>query len=92
MSRATPEPLNLAHVRRLTDGTGMLQHAGHSVPNYGEGYCTDDNARALLLCTLLDTAGDGDRGEIHDLGTRYLAFLNHAYNEQNGRFSELPEF
>src|SRR5437588_490621 len=41
--------LNLDHLHRLTDDTGILQHAIFTVPNYGEGYTTDDNARALVL-------------------------------------------
>ncbi|MDR1929137.1 MAG: glycosyltransferase family 4 protein, partial [Treponema sp.] len=36
--------LKLDHLRRLTDGTGILQHAVYTVPNYSEGYCADDNA------------------------------------------------
>jgi glycosyltransferase involved in cell wall biosynthesis len=39
--------LNLNHLIQMTDGTGMLQHASFTIPNYQEGYCTDDNARAL---------------------------------------------
>jgi len=39
---------------RLTDDTGILQHAIFSVPNCSEGYTTDDNARALIVSTLLD--------------------------------------
>jgi hypothetical protein len=39
---------------RLTDDTGILQHAIFSVPNSSEGYTTDDNARALIVSTLLD--------------------------------------
>ena len=38
----------------MTDDTGMLQHAIFSVPNTREGYTTDDNARALIVSTLLD--------------------------------------
>ena len=38
----------------MTDDTGMLQHAIFSVPNAVEGYTTDDNARALIVSTLLD--------------------------------------
>ena len=41
--------LNLEHLRCMTDDTGMLQHAAFSVPRYEDGYCLDDNARALLL-------------------------------------------
>src|SRR4030043_252173 len=42
-------PLKLDHLRHMTDETGILQHAFFTVPNYGEGYTTDDNARALMV-------------------------------------------
>src|SRR5512133_611361 len=51
-------PLRLDHVVRMSDGTGILQHATFNVPNFHEGYCTDDNARAFILCNLLDELGD----------------------------------
>ena len=44
----------------MTDDTGMLQHAIFSIPRYDDGYCVDDNARALLLMTLLEDAGCDD--------------------------------
>ena len=44
----------LDHLARLTDSTGMFQHATYTIPNFAEGYCTDDNARALLLMVLLE--------------------------------------
>ena len=47
-------PLKLDHLRRMTDGTGMFQHAIFTVPNYHEGYTIDDNARALTVGTLLE--------------------------------------
>jgi BON domain len=31
------------HLLRLTDSTGMLQHATFTIPNYRHGYCRDDN-------------------------------------------------
>ena len=40
--------LKLDHLRTMTDDTGMLQHAVYTVPNRIHGYCTDDNARALV--------------------------------------------
>jgi glycosyltransferase involved in cell wall biosynthesis len=76
-------PLKLDHLHRLTDDTGMLQHATFAVPNYAEGYTTDDNARALVLTVLLDQLGQDGPGH---LATRYLAFLGHAFNPDNGRF------
>ena len=44
----------------MTDDTGMLQHAAFSVPRYDDGYCLDDNARALLLMALLEDAAPRD--------------------------------
>ena len=55
--RALP-PQRLDHVVRMSDGTGIFQHAIFNVPNFHEGYCTDDNARAFILCNLLDELGD----------------------------------
>ena len=55
--------LNLSHLRRLTDDVGLLQHAYFSVPNYTEGYTTDDNARALVVAVLLEEAGGGADSE-----------------------------
>ena len=46
--------VNTAHLLKMTDDTGMLQHAIFSVPNTREGYTTDDNARALMVSTLLN--------------------------------------
>jgi glycosyltransferase involved in cell wall biosynthesis len=42
-------PLNLNHLRQMTDDTGLVQHACFTVPNYHEGYATDDNARGLIV-------------------------------------------
>jgi hypothetical protein len=42
-------PLNFSHIVSLTDDTGIIQHAIFSIPNRKEGYCIDDNARALML-------------------------------------------
>ncbi len=42
-------PLRFDHITRLTDTTGIFQHATYGIPNYHEGYCLDDNARALLM-------------------------------------------
>jgi glycosyltransferase involved in cell wall biosynthesis len=80
-------PVRLDHLVRMTDGTGIFQHAIFNVPNFHEGYCTDDNARAYILCTLLDELGDPLPAENLDaLATRYLAFLAAAFNAETGRF------
>ncbi|MBK8794793.1 MAG: glycosyltransferase family 4 protein [Holophaga sp.] len=80
-------PLRLDHVVRMSDGTGILQHATFNVPNFHEGYCTDDNARAFILCNMLDELGGRPPSENLDrLATSYLAFLAAAMNRESGRF------
>ena len=76
----------LKHVRAMTDDTGMLQHAIFSIPRYDDGYCLDDNARALLLMALLEEAGSDDPAVVRALGSRYLAFVSHAFDRATGRF------
>jgi glycosyltransferase involved in cell wall biosynthesis len=80
-------PLRLDHIVRMSDGTGIIQHATFNVPNFNEGYCTDDNARAFILCNLLDELGGRPPSENLDrLATSYLAFLSAAMNRETGRF------
>jgi glycosyltransferase involved in cell wall biosynthesis len=74
-------PLRLDHIMRMSDGTGIFQHATFTVPNFHEGYCTDDNARAFILCNLLE-----EPGRLDHLATSYLAFLAAALNHETGRF------
>ncbi|GBD00531.1 GDP-mannose-dependent alpha-(1-6)-phosphatidylinositol monomannoside mannosyltransferase [bacterium HR18] len=78
--------LKLDHLKRLTDDTGILQHATYTVPNYNEGYTTDDNARALIVAVLLDELESKSVPEAVELATRYLAFLWHAFNPETRRF------
>ncbi len=87
--------LNLGHLNRLTDDTGILQHAIFTIPNRGEGYTSDDNARALIFTVLLDQLGI-EQPEMDLLGKaesvnpdwafRYLAFLEHAFDAKKKRF------
>ena len=79
--------LNTDHLCAMTDDTGMLQHAIFSVPNTREGYTTDDNARALIVSTLLDESDGPEHCEDHlNLSRRYLAFLWLAFHPDTGRF------
>lgn len=82
-------PLKLDHLRHMTDETGMLQHSVFTVPNYREGYTTDDNARALMVSALLEDAGSGIA---FDLASRYLAFVWYAFNTQTGRFRNVMDY
>jgi glycosyltransferase involved in cell wall biosynthesis len=84
--------VNLDHVEVMTDDTGMLQHASFNVPRYDEGYCLDDNARALMLMTLVEQAGSNDRHLVRTLASRYLAFVSHAFNRSSGRFRNFMSY
>jgi len=82
-------PLKLDHLRHMTDETGILQHAIFTIPNYREGYTTDDNARALMVSALLEALG---YEESLELASRYLAFIWHAFNAENGRFRNFMDY
>lgn len=83
--------LKLAHLFRMTDSTGMFQHASFTVPNFAEGYCTDDNARALVLALMLQRLGDSSP-RLQANATTYVAFLNHAFDRERGRFRNFMSF
>jgi glycosyltransferase involved in cell wall biosynthesis len=78
--------IKLDHLYRMTDHTGMVEHAVFVVPNYPEGYSTDDNARALIVTTLLEEIGVHAPANSADLASRYLAFLWHAFDPDTKRF------
>ena len=73
--------VNLQHLYTLTDDTGLLQHATFSIPNRFHGYCTDDNARALIVATMNWQHCPNE--EIIPLLDVYLSFLNYALDEEN---------
>jgi glycosyltransferase involved in cell wall biosynthesis len=76
--------INLAHMLKLTDCTGILEHAKYGVINYRHGYCTDDNARALITALLYyKQTNDSDILPYID---RYLAFLYFAFNQKEKIF------
>ena len=70
-----------AHLARLTDDTGLFEHARHAVARRAHGYCTDDVARGLVV-----TSRETDPSpEVIRLAERYLAFLTHA-QDSHGAF------
>ena len=105
-SQAAPKALNhlpeleLTHLQRLTDDTAMLQHAIFTIPNFREGYTTDDNARALIFTVMnqrsedqLSKDGFGDPlSAPAGPAFRYLAFLEHAFNPEKGRFRNVLSY
>ncbi len=85
--------LNTAHLLSMTDDTGMLQHAIFSLPNTREGYTTDDNARALIVSTLLEERAEFAHIDGHrKLSRRYLAFLWLAFHSDTGRFRNFLDY
>ena len=69
----------------MIDSTGLFQLAPFAVPNFSEGYCTDDNARAFILAVLLDEIEE-EPEHVRTLATTYAAFLNHAFDAKTKRF------
>ena len=78
--------VKLDHLVRMTDSTGILEHAVFVVPNYPEGYTTDDNARALIVAILLEEFGSAVPAGFLDLASRYLAFLWLSFDPVSKRF------
>jgi glycosyltransferase involved in cell wall biosynthesis len=83
--------LKLDHLESLTDSTGIFQHAVYAMPNYSKGYCTDDNARALLLTILLESSGRIIPG-LRPLAMKYSAFIHHAFDQKQRRFRNFMSF
>lgn len=81
--------LKLEHMLHMTDDTGILQHATFTIPNYQEGYTTDDNARALLVSILLEEIGDSKAVK---LATRYMAFVLYAFNNETKSFRNFMDY
>lgn len=83
--------IKLDHLVRMTDTIGIFQHARYSVPNFEDGYCLDDNSRALMLMVLLEnTSVDSDR--IRSLMNIYASFVNYAFDRGTNRFRNFMFF
>ncbi len=67
------KPLDLSHVQRLCDDTGILEHAEGAIPRREHGYCTDDVSRQLLVACLYPNAPGAER-----IAEQGLAFVRHA--------------
>jgi glycosyltransferase involved in cell wall biosynthesis len=83
--------LRLEHLWRMTDSTGIFQHATFTIPNYHEGYCLDDNARALVLMVLLEEFGQ-DTQQVQRAASTYAAFVNYAFDTGHGHFRNFLGF
>ncbi len=84
---------SMQHLLRMTDGVGLFQHARYNFPYYAEGYCTDDNCRALMVMAQLGRTELGETAEeIEMLALRYAAFTEYAYNAEEGGFRNFMHF
>jgi glycosyltransferase involved in cell wall biosynthesis len=82
-------PFSLAHIIRLTDDTGIIQHAKFGIPNLKEGYCLDDNARALLM--VLMTYRQKKDSRALELLPIYLSYIHYMQNK-DGTFRNFLSF
>ncbi len=73
-----PEP-SLDHLIKLTDDTGLYQHAKFTIPNRDYGYCTDDNARAVIA--MCKYSGQYPGSEAMRLFDIYLSFVLHSQSK-----------
>jgi hypothetical protein len=80
---------NPDHILNMTDSTGIIQHALRNMPNRKEGYCTDDNSRALLLAVL--AWKQGGYPEMLKLMSVYLSFT-HYMQMENGYFHNFMHY
>jgi uncharacterized protein YyaL (SSP411 family) len=87
-NKSLPEP-SLEHLKRLTDDTGLLQHARYTIPYREEGYCTDDNARAVIAAIRYYTLHP--EPQVLELFNTYLAFVLHSQNS-DGSVKNLMNF
>lgn len=81
--------LNFTHISSLTDYTGIIQHAVFTLPNRKEGYCIDDNSRALLLAVW--AAKNKKNHEAHRLLPVYLSFIHYMQTDK-GHFKNFMHY
>ena len=83
--------IKLDHLYRMTDSTGIVEHAVFVVPNYPEGYSTDDNARALIVAILLEQAGVGAPPGAADLASTVSGLPVACLRSNDKKIQKLPE-
>lgn len=80
---------SLTHVMRLTDDTGIVQHAKYGIPNLKEGYCLDDNARALIMALMAYQRSKSN--DAFKLMPIYLSYI-HYMQTDDGNFRNFLSF
>lgn len=80
---------SLAYVKLLTDDTGIFQHAKFGIPNRKEGYCLDDNSRALIMAIMAyQENNDLDALALMPI---YMSYM-HDMQLDNGNFRNFMSF
>jgi len=82
-------PFSLTHINRMTDDTGIIQHAKFGIPNLKEGYCLDDNARALLMVLMAYRQMKDMRAL--ELSPVYISYIHYMQNA-DGTFRNFLSF
>lgn len=83
--------MRIDHLARLSDSTGIFQHAIYSLPDFNHGYCTDDNARALITTVLLEEL-ELEGKTLHSLAETYASFMQYAFDPATKRFRNFMGF
>ena len=83
--------IKIDYVKKLTDQTGIIQHSKYSIPNFHDGYCLDDNARALILTVLFEGTSfyDDDAKNLQEI---YASFINYSFDEKLKLFRNLLSY
>jgi len=84
--------LNFKHLRRLSDSTGIIQHAKYTIPDRSHGYCTDDNGRALVAAVRAARLLGEDGYDLRDLAVTFLSFLDYAQIDKTGKFHNFMRY
>ncbi|MDW5329463.1 hypothetical protein [Plantactinospora sp. KLBMP9567] len=79
-----PAP-SFAHLARLTDDTGLFEHARNATVRREHGYCTDDVARGLVVTSREPDPPDA----VLQLAECYLTFLTHAQDDSGAFHNRL---
>ncbi|MGB2984606.1 MAG: glycosyltransferase family 4 protein [Phycisphaerae bacterium] len=80
----------LDHLFTMTDDTGMLQHSIYATPDRRHGYCSDDNARALIVASMAWSLFQDE--QVLPYLHIYLSFLHYAQRLEGGRFRNFMSY
>lgn len=74
---------DLSHIERMTSSFGIFQHAIYNIPNFKEGYCLDDNSRAMML--MMQAKGAFNYKNASKYINIYLSYIHYVQRE-DGQF------